>query len=163
MRRQSLRSGLATLGARNGLWAGLAALLFVGLVVAAVLFATDTPALYYLNTPFPLERRVLRPGDAVTAYAERCNRFGHSVPYHYARKLVALGGAVRANVLEEGQTFAPPGCVRAWVPLLTVPATTAPGLYRLEAINVVNGQWRAFEVSWASEAFSVEVADAPHE
>jgi hypothetical protein len=131
---------------------------FVLTMVPAALLVGDTPALSYQGLPFPVSQAVYAPGDSVQAYTTRCNRFDRNMPYHYLRKLVSLDGDERQNHLLEGQNFAPGGCVATWVTLMRVPPEATAGWYRVEGLIVINGQWRTFEVGWATVAF--EVRDA---
>jgi hypothetical protein len=139
------------------------AVLFVTLpFVPAALILLDQPGLSYPNVPFPVINQHVYPGDPLVLRVERCNRFAQPLSYTFTRNLVPLdaAGAVDPgeppSVIIPGASFAPPGCAVFISRLTELPPTLPPGYYKLEAVTLVQGQWRTFSVPWETEPFVVE-------
>lgn len=123
----------------------------IGLVVWALYF--EEPYLYYQNLPFP-ELGSVRAGEPVQLSVERCNRDSVIRTYDITRSLINVK-TKQVDLLPNVKVSIDPGCHRGISRINVIPASTAPGTYRVTGVAVIPGLMRTHEVPLYSEPFEV--------
>lgn len=137
------------------LWLGAGLVLIVTL--PWLIISHEAPPLVYRNSPFPVLRSPVHPGEEVSMLVDRCNQTDHTLAYTFARLLVpAEPGRVSIAMLPASSLMPPgPACEQVESQLNVLPLTAPPGRYYLDAVSVVAGTWRTFSIPWRSEIFEV--------
>jgi hypothetical protein len=113
----------------------------------------ETPYLYYQNLPFPTQEKV-HAGDAVKLSVERCSRAGQTKTYMTTHTLRnETTGA--PTLLPDVSVSIEPGCHRSNSRINEIPRKTAPGIYTVSGVAVVETFTSKREVKWYSEPFEV--------
>lgn len=114
----------------------------------------EKPKMYYKNLPFPVQPHVLKPGQAVPSYVERCNTDDGLTTYTITRVLQSMDGG-ESIVLPPIQVILEPGCKASKSLVSVIPYGTKPGTYRMIGKATLDGTVRKFVVDWYTQPFEV--------
>lgn len=137
----------------------LASVCAFGFMVAWYGFLEPSWLSYPEGSRFPVERAEIKPGEVVPLRVARCNTSGEKQLYLIGGSLIRLDqppeAPVKPVVLAGAPVLIQPGCAIEGSRANVIPADTAPGVYFIDGLSVVNGRWRSTNVEWSSEPFRV--------
>lgn len=121
----------------------------------------ESPYLTYGNLPFEATPAV-RAGETIDLVVQRCNAARTKRNYTTTRVLTNIDvGTVL--LLPSVVVDIEPGCTSSISRIHQIPATAAPGVYRLSGVAMVSGLVMNHRVPWVSRPFEVLPARAAKE
>lgn len=117
----------------------------------SVLF--EKPYLSYTNLPFP-SAMAARAGEPVELLVQRCSSARSPRSYMTTHTLnnVDTGAVMLLPVV---WIDVAPGCTSSYSRINVIPKTTAPGIYTVSGMAMVDGMVLTHKVPWASRPFEV--------
>ena len=141
------------------------ALLIMGLTAIGLVYIlfVERPPLRYMNSPFPVLKNQVYPGDVLPLSVSRCSDANGRRVITSTRYLENIGDDDDQEVLVLDMIAAiiPPGCVTQLVKIHRIPALTPPGTYRFIGATIVPGLIRDFQIEWSSAPFQVVAKPVP--
>lgn len=117
----------------------------------------EPPWLTYTNQPFPVEKRLYKPGDAVPITVSRCNTSGESRAYLITVELLSIDHPQKNSRVATAITGEPAevGCTVYVNRNNYLPLGTSPGHYRFRGQAWIEGRINGRWIEWKSQPFRV--------